>query len=187
MSYNYLAWAPGVKIKEVHIPTIKTDTMPISGGYLLRAGTPLNTSYVVKNASGARYIVAEDYIFYNDPIQNDQPVKLIEAGYVDLAKAQEASGLTYASAAKSSLKSNGIILLSGSEADVNGAYTLPTASASTLGGVKVGDGLAIASGVLSATAISLPDIPAEDGDYTLALAVASGEPTLAWVAESAGT
>ena len=29
------------------------------------------------------------------------------------------------------------------------AYTLPTASADTLGGVKVGDGLAIASGVLS--------------------------------------
>jgi hypothetical protein len=32
-----------------------------------------------------------------------------------------------------------------------GSYTLPTASASVLGGIKVGSGLAIASGVLSTT------------------------------------
>lgn len=37
-----------------------------------------------------------------------------------------------------------------------GSYTLPTASDSTLGGVKVGSGLSISSGVLSADAYSLP-------------------------------
>jgi len=44
------------------------------------------------------------------------------------------------------------------------SYTLPEASASTLGGVKVGSGLAIASGVLSATG---------GGSYTLPNATAS--------------
>ncbi|SAK46424.1 hypothetical protein AWB76_00910 [Caballeronia temeraria] len=49
-------------------------------------------------------------------------------------------------------------LFSGSYTDLTNkptipaAYTLPTASASTLGGVKVGSGLSITSGVLSATA-----------------------------------
>ena len=38
-----------------------------------------------------------------------------------------------------------------SDADLGPAYTLPTASADTLGGVKVGSGLSIADGVLSAT------------------------------------
>ena len=38
-----------------------------------------------------------------------------------------------------------------SDADVGEAYTLPTASADTLGGVKVGANLSIADGVLSAT------------------------------------
>ncbi len=38
-----------------------------------------------------------------------------------------------------------------SDADVGPAYTLPTASADTLGGVKVGANLSIADGVLSAT------------------------------------
>ena len=35
-------------------------------------------------------------------------------------------------------------------------YSLPTASASTLGGIKVGSGLSISSGVLSASAASVP-------------------------------
>ena len=38
-----------------------------------------------------------------------------------------------------------------SDADVGEAYTLPTASADTLGGVKVGANLSITDGVLSAT------------------------------------
>ena len=148
---NYLAWTPGVKIKEVRIAPITTGTQPISGGYLLRAGTPLSNAYVVKNDSNAKYIVAEDYIFYMaDPGHNTDPVKLIEAGYVDLAKAEYASGLTYASGAKNALKSAGIFLLTGDEANVSSTtYTRPTASGSTLGGVKIGDGLTISSGKIS--------------------------------------
>ena len=40
-------------------------------------------------------------------------------------------------------------------------YVLPTASAETLGGVKVGSGLSIADGVLSANGYSLPTASAE--------------------------
>lgn len=56
------------------------------------------------------------------------------------------------------------VATSGSYADLTGtpaAYTLPTASPSTLGGVKVGSGLTIISGVLSATeGISWAGVPA---------------------------
>ena len=40
------------------------------------------------------------------------------------------------------------------ESGGGGSYTLPTASASTLGGVKVGSGLTITEGVLSADGIT---------------------------------
>ena len=40
------------------------------------------------------------------------------------------------------------------ESGGSGSYTLPTASASTLGGVKVGSGLTITDGVLSADGIT---------------------------------
>ena len=42
-----------------------------------------------------------------------------------------------------------------------GSYTLPTASANTLGGVKVGSGLSIADGVLSADGYTLPTAAAD--------------------------
>ena len=41
------------------------------------------------------------------------------------------------------------------------SYTLPTASADTLGGVKVGSGLSIEDGVLSATGYTLPAASAD--------------------------
>ena len=51
------------------------------------------------------------------------------------------------------ISANNLIGPWGYEPGVLGAefYTLPTASASVLGGIKVGSGLAIASGVLSTT------------------------------------
>ena len=41
---------------------------------------------------------------------------------------------------------------------VTGSYVLPTASATGLGGVKVGSGLSISSGVLSRDAIGINDL-----------------------------
>lgn len=42
----------------------------------------------------------------------------------------------------------------GSGGSGDGSYTLPTASASTLGGVKIGDGITITDGVISAITAS---------------------------------
>lgn len=113
MSYNYLAWDPDVEITPVFMKKPASGTSPISGGALLKAGTPLNNSKAVANTENAKYIVAEDYIFYNDPGQNRDPVKLISAGYVDLAKAQTAWGKVYTDAAIAALGEAGITLVDG--------------------------------------------------------------------------
>lgn len=49
-----------------------------------------------------------------------------------------------------------------------GSYTLPTASASTLGGVKVGSGLTITDGVLSADGITPAAAQADSTATTIA-------------------
>lgn len=60
-----------------------------------------------------------------------------------------------------------------------GSYTLPTASADTLGGVKVGSGLSIADGVLSADG-QLPEDPETDGVKVLTATTSSGETIHSW-------
>ena len=49
-----------------------------------------------------------------------------------------------------------------------GSYTLPTASASTLGGIKVGSGLTITDGVLSADGITPAAAQADSEATTIA-------------------
>jgi len=49
-----------------------------------------------------------------------------------------------------------------------GSYTLPTASASTLGGVKVGSGLTITDGVLSADGVTPAAAQADSEATTIA-------------------
>jgi hypothetical protein len=67
------------------------------------------------------------------------------------------TGLVYSSIAASQVTGLATVATTGSYTDlintptIPAAYTLPTATASTLGGVMVGSGLAISSGVLSAT------------------------------------
>lgn len=51
--------------------------------------------------------------------------------------------------------------LEGIEDNANN-YSLPTASSSTLGGVKVGSGLSISDGVLSVSGSGLPAVTASD-------------------------
>ena len=54
------------------------------------------------------------------------------------------------------------------ESGGGGSYTLPTASASTLGGVKVGSGLTITDGVLSADGITPAAYQADSEATTIA-------------------
>lgn len=139
-----------VEILEVGLSKITTGTVAMPDGtYLLKAGTPLSNAYAVKNDSNAKYIVAEDHLFSGYQAQAE-PVKLIKKGYVDINKAQESYGTVYASSAKNALKTAGITLVDKklSADNTGGISSIPTASASTLGGVKVGTSLAIADGVL---------------------------------------
>ena len=53
-----------------------------------------------------------------------------------------------------------------SDADLGPAYTLPTASADTLGGVKVGDRVSISEGVLSADVADWNDLTSKPTDFT---------------------
>ena len=56
----------------------------------------------------------------------------------------------------------------GSVGGSGGSYTLPTASAETLGGVKVGTGLTIMDGVLSTNAITPAAVQADSEATTIA-------------------
>ena len=66
-----------------------------------------------------------------------------------------------------------------------GSYTLPTASASTLGGIKVGSGLTIADGVLSADGVT-PATAQADSDATTIAALKEDFNTLLAALRAAG-
>lgn len=59
------------------------------------------------------------------------------------------------------------------------SYTLPIASSETLGGVKIGSGISIAEGAISADA-QLPEDPATDGTKVLTATTTSGDTVLSW-------
>ena len=66
-----------------------------------------------------------------------------------------------------------------------GSYTLPTASASTLGGIKVGSGLTITDGVLSADGIT-PAAAQADSEATTIAALKEDFNTLLAALRTAG-
>ena len=138
-----ILWVPDnyTEIIEISCPFITTGSEDKGNGvYLLRAGTPLSSGYAVANSSSARYVVAEDSYFYAAQPNQVRLVRLIKSGYVDLAAAQAAYGASYESAAKSALKTAGIILVDGKlTPDAVGVtpYTLPAATDAALGGVKL--------------------------------------------------
>lgn len=103
-----------LSVIEKPLGIIKVGTKDCGNGvYLLRAGTPLNASGAVANTANAKYLVAEDFYFYSNTPNQAKVVPLIEAGYVDLKKAEAAFGKSYTDAAKSALETAGIILVDG--------------------------------------------------------------------------
>lgn len=136
-------WNPEnyTEIKTLSLGVLVTGTVDLGGGtYLLKAGTPISNAGAIKNDGNAKYLVAEDFVFIaNNPTQA-KLVKVIAKGYVDLAAAQTSFGANYAGSAKSALATAGIILVDNKLSPTNvgvTAYTLPAASASALGGVKL--------------------------------------------------
>lgn len=111
-----ILWNVGdaAKVTEKYVKVIKTGTENCGNGvYKLKAGTPLNSSLVVANTANAKYIVAEDLYMYSNTPNQVRAAKVIESGYVDLAKAQAAWGGTYTDAAKGALATAGITLVDG--------------------------------------------------------------------------
>ena len=112
----------------------------------LKAGTPVNIGGNIANGSTAIGLVPQNY--FVRPIASDE-INILVGGDVDLAEVEKSSGLTLTTDAKAGMSGIKFHLPDGS---VNSSYTLPAASDSTLGGVKVGSGLSIESdGTLSAS------------------------------------
>ena len=149
-----ILWDVGnyTKIKEIGLPIITSGTTDMGGGvYKLKAGTPLDEDGAVSNDGDAVCLVAEDFFFYSNNPTQPKLVKVIETGYVDLAKAEAAAGITYDDACVAALATAGIILVDGA---LSGANT----------GVKD----------------ELPPIPSEDGIYILQCEVTEGATVLTW-------
>ena len=129
------------EIVQKPLDTITTGTEDKGNGvYLLRAGTPISSLGAVANSSSAKYIVAEDFYFYGNKPDGNKIVNLVAKGYVDLKKAEAAYGSAYKSAAKTALKSAGVVLVDGKLSADNTdtpTYTLPAATTDALGGVKM--------------------------------------------------
>lgn len=124
-----ILWNPAeaTVVEKVSLPVITTGTQNMGNGiYWLKAGTPLSNAYAVANNGNAKYIVAEDFFFASTNPNQERMVPLIKAGYVDLNKAEAASGLTYTDAAVAALKAAGIILVDGLlDAEANELPPLP--------------------------------------------------------------
>lgn len=149
-----ILWDVGnyTKIKEIGLPVITTGTQNMGNGvYKLKAGTPLDEDGAVSNDGDAVCLVAEDFFFYSNSPTQPKLVKVIEKGYVDLAKAEAAAGITYDDACVAALATAGIVLVDGK-----------------LDGSSVG------------VKDELPPVPSEDGLYILQCEVTSGEAVLTW-------
>ena len=144
---NYLT------IIEKPLAILKTGTQNMGNGvYLLRAGTPLNSSGSVANTGNAKYLVAEDYYFYSNTPTQAKNVRLIETGYIDLDKAEAAFGKSYTAEAKAALETAGIILVDGALAS---GPSIPEVTSEDNGKfLRVVDGAWAAASVPSANGVS---------------------------------
>ncbi len=119
----------------------------------LKEGTPINIGgNIANNGTAIGLVMGTVYV---KPIGNGE-INILVGGDVDLAEVEKSSGLTLTTEAKSSMSGIKFHLPDGSVDDsADSSYTLPTASASTLGGVKIGTNVSIDEG----GKISVPSIP----------------------------
>jgi len=111
-----ILWNPNeaVDFIEMPLPLITEGTQDMGDGvYWLRAGTPLDEYFAVANDGDAKYVVAEDFYFISTKPEQAKVVQLITAGYVDINKAEAASGITYSQDCIDALADEGIVLVDG--------------------------------------------------------------------------
>ena len=127
------------------IPILKVGTVNLGNDvYLLRAGTPIDENGVVANNGNAKFLVSEDFYFYDNRADQAKVVPLISAGYVNRTMAEAAWGYTYTPEAVAALAAVHIYLVytfeygGGGGTDVVANPTL-SGNEDPLNGLQVGD------------------------------------------------
>lgn len=200
-SYNDLTDKPTIPTAYT-LPTASTSTLggvkvdgttiTISDGVISSVGGGSSSDIVFNTAYDADTNKAATMADVDDAVMNAElPASAIAAGMneqhepvylnevlhnIDISLFGKQDSLVFNTAYNAS--SNKVATM----ADIPAAYSLPTASTSTLGGVKVdGSTITISNGVISAvTSSSLPSNPSNDGTYFLKNVVSSGVATQSW-------
>lgn len=127
------------------VPILKVGTVNLGNDvYLLRAGTPIDENGVVANNGNAKFLVSEDFYFYDNRADQAKVVPLISAGYVNRTMAEAAWGYTYTPEAVAALAAVHIYLVytfeygGGGGTDVVANPTL-SGNEDPLNGLQVGD------------------------------------------------
>ena len=124
----------------------------------LKEGTPISIGGNIANNGTAMGLVP--VTVYNRPVASDR-ISILVSGDVDLAEVEKSFGSALEHSAKAAMsgirfhKKDGTI---DDSADNDTKYTLPTATSSTLGGVKIGNGISISSGKISVKAATASEI-----------------------------
>lgn len=200
-SYNDLTDKPTIPAAYT-LPTASTSTLggvkvdgttiTISDGVISSVGGGSSSAIVFNTAYDADTNKAATMADVDDAVMNAElPASAIAAGMneqhepvylnevlhnIETTLSGKQDSLVFNTAYNSS--SNKVATM----ADIPAAYSLPTATTSTLGGVKVdGSTITISNGVISAaTSSSLPSNPSNDGTYFLKNVVSSGVATQSW-------
>lgn len=152
------------------IPVRDANKQILTSGYKKEGS---NDSYVLLGGGG-HVMLAEGASAYNTIVKRDGS-GVVWAQYYNSAKGDEAADMSIGSVYVRNTTDTYIRRMKfadfKSALNIPSAYTLPTASSTTLGGIKVGAGLSISNGVLSANGGGTAD--------SVAWANVTGKPT--WI------
>ena len=143
----------------------------------LKEGTPVNIGGNIANNSTAIGLVP--VTVYNRPAASDR-ISILVSGDVDLAEVEKSYGSALETSAKAAMNGIRFHKADGSIDDsADSSYVLPAATASTLGGVKVGSGLSITSGGVLSAEIKVLIINAtyDESDYSYTYVSANMRPS----------
>lgn len=132
---------------KIENPTIKEIMLSPSVTAPLKAGTPMSVAGKIANDSTAIGIVMQPMT----NLTNVESIYILVAGDVDLAEVESLYGSSLTSDALNAMTGINFFKESGTPSRP-APYSLPTATSTTLGGIKIGNGLSISSGKVSVKA-----------------------------------